>query len=262
MDVGRLCDDLLDERQDLIDLVAPLDDDGWRTATPAPGWTILDQVLHLARGDDEARRAVADPAAFLARRDAVLARADVPARRDTGGGAEVSASSASADLVRAGVALVGVARSADPARRVPWFGPDMALASAVTARIMETWAHGQDVADALDGERTPSPRLTHVAFLGWRALPNSFLANGRPVPTVPVRVELGDPLVGDIALGPDDAGDVVVGGLVDFCLLVTRRRHPSDTDLVATGPVATEWLSIAQCYAGPPGPGRTPGQLA
>ena len=31
----------------------------------------------------------------------------------------------------------------------PWYGPSMSARSFVTARLMETWAHGMDVADAL-----------------------------------------------------------------------------------------------------------------
>ena len=70
----------------------------------------------------------------------------------------------------------------DPATRLPWFGPDMGVASSVTARIMETWAHGQDIADTLGTERPPTARLRHVAHIGIRALPYSYLVNGLPVP--------------------------------------------------------------------------------
>lgn len=44
--------------------------------------------------------------------------------------------------------------------------------------------------------------------------------------------------------------------------MVTQRRHPADTDLVATGPEVEEWLGLAQAFAGAPGPGREPGQFA
>jgi uncharacterized protein (TIGR03084 family) len=138
----------------------------------------------------------------------------------------------------------------------------MSAASLVTARIMETWAHGQDVADALDAQREPTARLRHVAFIGARALPNSYQARGLPVPDSPVRVELQAP-GGDVwAFGPDDARDTVRGPALDFCLAVTQRRHIDDLDLALDGPVAQQWLSIAQAFAGPPGPGRKPGQFA
>jgi uncharacterized protein (TIGR03084 family) len=138
----------------------------------------------------------------------------------------------------------------------------MSAASSITARIMETWAHGQDVADALEATRTPTDRLRHVAFIGARALPNSYQARGLAVPDTAVRVELRAPS-GDLwAFGPEGAPDTVRGPALDFCLVVTQRRHPDDLDLEVHGPVAGEWMSIAQAFAGPPGSGRRPGQFA
>jgi uncharacterized protein (TIGR03084 family) len=138
----------------------------------------------------------------------------------------------------------------------------MSAVSSITARIMETWAHGQDVADALDVERVPTDRLRHVAFIGARALPNSYQARGLSVPTTPVVVELQAPSGETWTFGPEDATDRVRGPALDFCLAVTQRRHLHDLDLDLDGAVAREWLSIAQAFAGPPGPGRKPGQFA
>jgi hypothetical protein len=45
---------------------------------------------------------------------------------------------------------------------------------------------------------------------------------------------------------------------VDFCLLVTQRRHLADTAVVVEGDAARQWISIAQAFAGPPGAGRSP----
>ena len=126
---------------------------------------------------------------------------------------------------------------------------------------METWAHGQDVADALHVERAPTDRLRHVAFIGARALPNSYQARGLPVPDTPVGVELRAPSGEVWAFGAADAANTVRGPALDFCLAVTQRRHLDDLDLDLQGPVANEWLSIAQAFAGPPGPGRKPGQF-
>ena len=138
----------------------------------------------------------------------------------------------------------------------------MSVASALTARIMETWAHGQDVADGLGETMTPSARLRHVAFLGYRSLPNSYRSRGLEVPEASVRVELDGTDGERWAFGPEAATDRVHGPAVDFCLVVTQRRHLDDTDLVCDGPVASEWMAIAQAFAGPPGPGRRPGQFA
>jgi uncharacterized protein (TIGR03084 family) len=260
MDMGKLCDDLVAETADLEALVVVLDASGWATPTPAEGWDVKDQVGHLAYFDDRAHESMTDADTFVARREEALASPDF-ADRMTAESRRFDGPETLAWFRRARAALVDAARRADPSRRVPWYGPDMSAASSITARIMETWAHGQDVADALGTGRGPTDRLRHVAFIGARALPNSYQARGLPVPETPVRVELRAPSGEVWAFGPEDASDTVRGPAVDFCLAVTQRRHLDDLDLDVQGPVATEWLSIAQAFAGPPGPGRKPGQF-
>ncbi len=154
--------------------------------------------------------------------------------------------------------LIDVFAELDPAARLPWYGPSMSAASALTARIMETWAHGQDVADALGADRPVTARLRHVAHIGVRALPYSFAVRGLDVPAEPVRVELAAPGGETWAWGPPDAANRVTGPALDFCLLVTQRRHRDDTEMRAEGDVADRWLDVAQAFAGPPGPGRRP----
>ena len=58
--------------------------------------------------------------------------------------------------------------------------------------------------------------------------------------------------------GPADAADRVSGTALDFCLLVTQRRHRDDLALAVDGEAAQHWMAIAQAFAGPPGPGRRP----
>ena len=258
MNLGDLCDDLLAERADLVAVLDPLDDDAWHTPTPAPGWTVLDQVTHLAFSDDRTLQAIVDPAAFEAGRAHALADVDGFTEEVAAAHRHLTGEEELAWLARAGLELTDTARPLDGSLRVPWYGPTMSLTSHLTARIMETWAHGQDVVDALGAERPPTDRLRHIAFLGARAVPNSYLARGRPVPEVPIRVELTAPSGDTWAFGPDDADDVVRGPALDFCLVVTQRRHRADTALTSEGAVAAEWLSIAQAFAGPPGPGRAP----
>lgn len=255
MNVDMLCHDLAAERAELqgfLDLVGT----DWQIDTPALGWTVLDQVTHLAWFDQAATQSIVAPSEFVAARDHV--------RKNVGNfvdAVRVENHARTIDdvrrwLISAGESLIFAARAADPTVRVPWYGPDMTVASSITARIMETWAHTQDIVDTVGATRVPSDRLAHIAFIGWRALPFSFAAHGRSVPSEPVRVE-----VGDLAFGPEDADNVVRGSALDFCLLVTQRRHVADTDLRAIGPVASTWLSIAQAFAGPPGAGRQPGQF-
>ena len=159
--------------------------------------------------------------------------------------------------------FVDVAASLDPSQRVPWYGPAMAARSFITARLMETWAHGQDVADALGIDRRPSARLRHVAHLGVRARPFSYTINGLPLPEADIAVRLTGPDGEAWEWGPSDTGPVnlVSGSALDFCLAVTQRRNLADTSLTIAGAAAAEWMTIAQAFAGGPGTGRRPGQF-
>jgi uncharacterized protein (TIGR03084 family) len=136
----------------------------------------------------------------------------------------------------------------------------MKPASFVTGRLMETWAHGQDVVDGLGIEREHGERLRHVAHMGVRARGFSFQINGQIPPEGDVLVELKSPSGETWSWGSSDA-DVVRGDALDFCLVVTQRRHPLDTHLEVNGPIAEAWIALAQSFAGPPGEGRRPGQF-
>jgi len=150
----------------------------------------------------------------------------------------------------------------DPSARVPWYGPDLSVPTALTARIMETWAHGQDVVDAVGASRAPTPALRHVAHLGVRTFANSFITRGLAAPDAPVRIELAAPDGATWEWGEPGAADAVRGPALDFCLVVTQRRNVADTGLVVSGEHARQWMDIAQAFAGPPGAGRAPGQFA
>jgi uncharacterized protein (TIGR03084 family) len=260
--MAQLCDDLMAETAVLEQIVVPLDAAGWLTPTPAEGWTVLDQLGHLAYFDKAATLAAADPERFRTEREVAFADPDgltesAAAKYRTLAGADVLL-----EFQAARGAMIELFRTIDPKLRVPWYGPDMAAASSVTARIMETWAHGQDVVDALGVTRPQTAALRHVAHIGVRAFPNSFVANGLDVPDAAVLVELTGPDGDTWTWGEPGAADVVRGPAVDFCLVVTRRRHVDDTALEVRGPVAESWIPIAQAFAGPPGPGREPGQFS
>jgi uncharacterized protein (TIGR03084 family) len=256
VDLVALTSDLAAESAELYEVLSMLAEPDWARPTPAAGWTITDQVAHLAWFDDAAVLAATDPARFRAEADALTAE-----------GGDVSARVADRHRGMAGVEAFGWLQHArrgylsvfaglDPRLSLPWYGPPMSAASSVTARLMETWAHGQDVVDTLGLIRRPTARLRHVAHLGVRTFGWSFTVHGRPVPDAPVRVELTGP-DGDLwTWGPEDAADRVTGPAEDFCLVVTQRRDRAGTALTATGPVAEAWLELAQAYAGPPGRGR------
>lgn len=255
-DLDGLLADLADESADLDARVGPLPDAHWTRLTPADGWTIAHQIAHLAWTDHVATLAATDVDAF----HASLAYAATDPEHFIDRGAEEYLAPPAELLARwrtGRAALADALKAVPPGARLPWYGTEMSAASMVTARIMETFAHGQDIADTLGHRRVPTTRLRHVAYLGFRTLAHSFLSHGRPAPTAPVRVELVGP-DGIWEYGPADAADRVTGPALDFCLLVTQRRHRADLALVATGPIADEWLDIAQAFAGPPGPGRQP----
>ncbi len=154
--------------------------------------------------------------------------------------------------------LRAVMADLDPKERMLWYGPPMSARSFITARIMETWAHGQDIVDALGLVREPTDRLFHVAHLGVVTFRWSFENRGIELSdAAKVRVELESPS-GEQWVWNGDGAELVRGSALDFCLLVTQRRHRNDLHLVAEGPAANAWLDIAQCFAGPPGPGRSP----
>lgn len=154
--------------------------------------------------------------------------------------------------------LQAALRDYPPGQKMPWFGPPMSATSMATARFMETWAHGLDVADALGIVLEPTDRIRHIAHIGVRTRNFSFGANSVQPPSEEFRVELRAPSGELWEWGPADAAQSVKGSAFDFCYRVTQRRHRDDLDLVAVGADADRWLDLAQAFAGPPGPGRLP----
>ncbi|MEN8238462.1 MAG: TIGR03084 family metal-binding protein [Actinomycetota bacterium] len=252
----EITEDLTAEQAALDAIVAHIDGPSWCEATPAEGWNISDQIGHLTFFDERATMAITDREAFASELgDAV---ADIDAYMD--GHLAVARTSSPHDLLvqwrAARYQLAEALATLDPSDRVPWYGPDMSARTFATARLMEVWAHGQDVADALGVVREPTARLRHIAFLGVKTMGWSFAINGLEVPVESVYVDLTAPDGGTWTWGDAASRDSVSGSAEEFCLVVTQRRNVKDTDLDVLGDVATQWMQIAQAYAGPPGPGR------
>jgi uncharacterized protein (TIGR03084 family) len=259
VDFAKLLADLSTESANLYAILGRLREDQWELPTPADGWAIRDQVSHLAYFDDVAALALTDADAFEETAKSLLAKGpdfpDVVAdERRSMGCAELLEW-----LTTSRAALLTTYLCDDPRRRTPWFGPPMSVASSATARLMESWAHGQDVYDALDVAHPHSPGLRSIAHLGVSTFGWAFRLNELPVPEEPVRVELLSPQGGEQWVwGPAEAVNRVSGPAEDFVLAVTQRRHWTDTALVAHGPVVTQWMGIAQAFAGGRGRGRDP----
>lgn len=251
-----MVEDLRAESAALDELVAPLPPERWADPTPAPGWTIAHQVGHLLWTDRVALIAVTDEPGFAE----VLAGAAADPTGFVDKGAEELAALTPAELLddwrvtreRLHDALLTVPSG----RKLPWFGPPMSAASMATARLMETWAHGLDVADALGITRPATERLRSIAHLGVRTRDFAFAVNNLAPPAEPFLVELRG-LGGDTwSWGPAEAEQRISGSAEDFCFLVTQRRPLSALDITAQGDDAQRWLRIAQAFAGPPRSGR------
>lgn len=250
--------DLSAEGDVLEALVADLDDDQWRTPTPAAGWDVATQVAHLAWTDEVAIKAAIDKQAW----DAVVLDAIADPTGFVDAEALAGGAVAPDDLLArwraARPALVQTLREHSDGEKLPWFGPPMSPTSMATARLMETWAHSLDVHEALGAPPEITDRIRHVTHLAVRTRNYAFANNGLEPPAEEFRIELAAPSGDTWAYGPEDAAQTVTGSAYDLCLLATQRVNRADTDLVATGPEADTWLDIAQCFAGPAGEGRDP----
>jgi uncharacterized protein (TIGR03084 family) len=263
MDVSEVLADLVAEQEALDQIVAGLDAAQWELPTPSPGWTITDQIGHLTYFDRNAALAITDPSAFQDAMHALLA---------SGGDGAASADDLTLgpyramspeDLLNAWRAgretLASAAATLDNDTRVAWYGPSMGSKSFLTARLMEAWAHGQDIVDTVGAAREPTDRLRHIAQLGVITRGWTYINRGLDVPSTPVRVELTSPSGETWSFGPDPSTDPaiesIVGPALDFCLVTTQRRHVDDTALVVTGDSARDWMEKAQLFAGPPSDG-------
>lgn len=245
-DIDALQFDLDAETSALLRTLERLDEAGWDIRTPAV-WSVRTQIAHLVYFDEAARHALADPDAF--RRQL---RTENPVKRAGAGMAalhERTGHELTALFAQSRVDLAAAFASAPPDLRVPWYGPDMGVASALTARIMETWAHGQDIYDGFGLDHPVTGAVRQVADIGVRTLKHSFASHKLDVPKSQVRVELLGPNDEAWTWGDESCDDRVSGSAVEFCLVVTRRRHRADTDLRCEGAVADAWLDIAQAYA-------------
>lgn len=262
--VESLLADLDAERAAVMGIVRDLPRADWTRPTRAEPWTVRDQIAHLGWFDGAFARAISTPAEFEAERDAVS---------DVAGYVEATlrevpeaGPAALAYWQDAARAFDRAARACDPSARLPWYGPSMSLRSAITSRIMETWAHGGDVAAAVGARLAPTDRLRHVADIAVRARAQGYRVRSRDVPDVPVRVELTGPgggvwTWGDVSgvasqtsgVGSATQTNSVVGDAEEFCLVLVRRVHVDDTGLEVTGEAAREWMEIGQAFAGTPG---------
>ncbi len=258
----QICNDLVWERQNLDGLVIDLAPSGWEIVTLCDGWTIKDEISHLAYFDHKARLAVTDPRAFFRHLSEDMGK--IKDMAEVNGITLSKGRAMTIDKLlnwwrSEHLMLIDTLLALSPKTRLPWYGPPMSALSFATARLMETWAHGQDIYDALRQKRPVSPGLEHIAHAGVSTFSWSFSNRGITVPETLVFIELTTRF-GDVWTWGDAAAlEKVSGPAEDFCLVVTQRRHVDDTALSITGDTARQWMEVAQAFAGPPDSGPPAG---
>lgn len=258
-----IAEDLVAEGDALWAIASQADAAAFAAATPAKGWSVRDSLAHLAFFDTMALLTVQDSETFVDHRSRVLQDIEGYMEKHL----EAFEIFEPETLVRrwwGGLLALAAAFEAQSAEtRVEWYGPSMSMRGHCRARLMETWAHGQDIVDALGASREPTDRLEHVAQLGVSTFAWSFVVRGESVPSgsVEVALELPSGRFLNYLAGKGEVAGSVSGSALDFSLVVTQRRHVLDTHLKAEGSLASDWIGKAQAFAGGAGGGRAPGEF-
>ena len=128
----------------------------------------------------------------------------------------------------------------------------MSVRSSITARLMETWAHGQEIYDQLGINRVEDDRIKNIVIIGMNTFGWTFANRNLEVPEKIPRLFLLSPSKIKWEWNKDNKEDSITGNASEFCQVVTQVRNINDTSLKVTGNIAKKWMSIAQCFAGPP----------
>ena len=263
MHVTDVLADLVAEQHALDPIVRQLSDEDWITSTASPRWTVTEQVAHLTYFDHAAAFAINTPDRWdeeTKRLFGAAGEGDVGVDNLTlGAVSDLPASERHGAWLVGRNALEQAGQALADDARVPWYGPSMGAKSFLTARLMECWAHGQDIVDAVGASRDASDRLRHIAQLGFITRGWTYINRKMEMPEGDVRVVLDAPSGDTWLWGPEDATSTVHGAAEAFCLVVTQRRNLADVTLDVQGDVAADWLNMAQAFAGPPTDAPTAG---
>lgn len=247
--------DYLAECDALTDLLAQLDDAGFERPTQFKGWTINQILQHLYFFDRLAGLSVTDPENFDAAYGGLndLRGKGMSLTQATDIVLDGLRGAALRDAWAIGTReLAAIFGRTDPKARVKWVGPGMSARSSITARLMETWAHAQAIYDLLGVRRTNSDGIANIVRLGVNTFGWTFQNRGEPVPEMIPLLRLEAPSGEIWTHGDARSGERIEGLAEEFCMVVTQTRNVADTSLQVSGPVATRWMAVAQCFAGPP----------
>ncbi|MBT8079721.1 MAG: TIGR03084 family protein [Gammaproteobacteria bacterium] len=254
-------EDFRAESDALLSVIEPLNDAEFTQTTLFKGWTFNDVLQHLHVWNRAAQQAAQDPDAFAVMLKELMAGLQQSSMRDlesesVGG----ITGQRLLDAWRAGYnELCACFADLDPKTRLKWAGPDMSARSSMTARQMETWAHGQAVFDRLGKKRKDRDSIRNIAILGVNTYGWSFKNRGLDAPEPAPSVRLTAPSGATWEWNASANNDSVAGSAVEFCQVVTQTRNVADTALQVVGENAKAWMSFAQCFAGPPENPPAPG---
>jgi uncharacterized protein (TIGR03084 family) len=244
--------DFRDESEAIHALLSPLADADYAKPTLFKGWTIDEVLRHLHVWNIAADLALSDAEAFrafLGQMAAGIRGGRLPdfEKQHLEGLSGTKLRDAWIAQVRE---MTPRFANADPKMRVLWVGPDMSVISSITARLMESWAHAQAVYDALGVDRVDADRIGNIVRLGVNTFGWTFKNRKEEPPRPMPRLKLASPSGAIWEYGEGE--DLIEGSASEFCQVVTQCRNIGDTSLKVSGPVATRWMAIAQCFAGPP----------
>ena len=258
----QLCQDFRDESDALLSLVKGLDEAALARPTLFKAWSLNDVLGHLHVWNNAATLSLSDAEAFDRFRDAVVAHVTSGGKLREFDHQQLAGLQGRQLLAAWGDGYVALSErfaSVDPKLRLQWVGPEFSARSCITARLMETWAHGQAVYDLLGVTRIDTDRIRNIAQLGINTFAWSFANRRQEVPADPPYVHLSAPSGASWAWHEPSATSRIEGSASEFCQVVTQVRNIADTQLKVTGETAQRWMAIAQCFAGPPEHPPTPG---
>ena len=258
-DLDLVINDLRAEGDELYAFLQTLEGDDWERVTGFKNWTITDVVAHLYFGDYLALTSCRDSEEFLAFltevRATKLSLVDYTRQwlNDPAGPNMLERWREQFLLMCERFA------NTDPEERFLWAGPDMGIRMFATARLMETWAHSWEVYDVLGLSRKQSDRISHIATIGAKTygwtFANRKLDKPGPAPYLSLSLPSGE--LWECNTPQQD--NYISGDAVEFCQVVTQVRNIADTQLEVSDGAASQWMAIAQCFAGPPEQPPAPG---
>ena len=254
-------DDFFTECKSLHDLISGVPASGFDQPTGFKNWTINTILRHLHVWNHAAKMALENPEGFANWFEGVakyMKRGELNKFEH-----EWVNGLSGPDLLAAWIGdsrkVADLYRNTDPSQRIPWAGPSMSARSAITARLMETWAHGQAIYDVLGVVRKNSDAIRNIVILGVNTYGWAFKVNKKDAPNPMPHLRLTAPSGELWSYGDESQQEYIEGRAEEFCQVVTQTRNIADTSLEVHGANAKLWMNIAQCFAGPPETPPVPG---